>query len=135
MPSFPGTKLSWNNAPRGATGVGRAAQPMPGCHYYGAPASTILAPSIRSMAGRIMAPRAEDIQPMQRSRALVCSIPPTETGRPVLLGILCRITSTPRRPKCAATAAVDKAVRRTPDLHPGDPPGSPSIGKEPAHER
>ena len=69
-----------------------------------------------------MAPAREDIQPMQRSRALVClDPPPTETGRPVLLGnpLSHHFHAAPAE-VYGHGCRLDKATAELLDLHPGD---------------
>jgi arginine N-succinyltransferase len=66
--------------------------------------------------------RREDIQPMQRSRALVClDLPPTQTSRPVLLGnpVSHCFHAAPAE-ICRHGIRLDKDVAELLHLHPGD---------------
>jgi arginine N-succinyltransferase len=67
------------------------------------------------------APLAE-VQPIQRSRALVClDLPPVDTGRPVLLGnpVSHRFHAAPAE-VCSHGLRIDKVTAELLDLHPGD---------------
>jgi arginine N-succinyltransferase len=64
----------------------------------------------------------QDIQPIQRSRALVClDFPPTETGRPVLLGnpLSHHFYAAPAEVH-GHGCRLDKVTAELLDLHPGD---------------